>query len=144
MLPVGGSLLLKVRPMVDELFFFDRKPGTLPLYEAVRHMICKGFDDVTIKVSKTQIAFANKHQFAFVSLPYRKIKGAPDVYILLTFGLERKEDHPRIAVSTEPYPGRWTHHVVIASVDDVDEQVREWINEAYHFARIKGIRRKRS
>ena len=120
--------------MINEAIFFDKKPGTLPLYEAVRKMIFTDFDDITVKVSKTQIAFANKYQFAFVSLPFRKIKGSPDTYILLTFGLRRREGHPRIAVSTEPYPGRWTHHLVIASADEVDAQVREWVNEAYHFA----------
>ena len=44
---------------------------------------------------------------------------------------------PRIVESTEPYPGRWTHHVIIQNADEVDEQVKEWIREAYHFANTK-------
>ena len=123
--------------MSDELFFFNNKPELFPIYETVRDMIYADFDDVKVKVSKTQIAFSNKYQFAFVSLPFRKIKGSPDSAILLTFGLGRKAEHLRIFMATEPYPGRWTHHVMIKSVEEVDTQVKEWISEAYHFTLTK-------
>jgi len=124
--------------MIDELLFFDKKPEALPLYKAVRDMILSEFEDVTVQVHKTQISFSNKHGFAYAWLPPRsKIKGRPEVYIVLTFGLNRQEKHPRIMESVEPYPSRWTHHVVIQSVDEVDEQIKKWINEAYAFAMIK-------
>ena len=122
---------------MDELFFFHEKPEMLPVYESVRDMICAGFDDVKVKVSKTQIAFSNKYQFAFVSLPFRKIKGSHGSYIIFTFGLGRKEEHPLIFAATEPYPGRWTHHVMIRSVDEIGAQIKEWIGEAYHFSLTK-------
>ena len=112
-----------------------------PMYVAIRNIICANFEDVKVTVQKTQIAFSNKYQFVFVSLPLRKIKDSPGVYILLTLGMGRKIEHPRIAVSTEPYPGRWTHHIIIENENDVDAQIKEWISEAYHFTNAK--RRKR-
>ena len=112
-------------------------PGALRLYEAVRDMIFSEYEDVTVKVHKTQISFSNKHGFAFVSLPYRKVKGCPDVYVILTLGLNRRLEHPRVWQSVEPYPGRWTHHVIIQSEDEVDAQIVEWIREAYQFANEK-------
>jgi len=72
-----------------------------------------------------------------VSLPFRKVKGRPKCCVVLTFGLSYQVDHPRITESTEPYPRRWTHHVLIQSADEVDEQIMEWISEAYHFANSK-------
>jgi hypothetical protein len=88
-----------------------------------------------MEVQKSQIKFSNKHGFAFVWLPIgRKIKGRSGVYIVVTFGLEHRVDDPRIAVSVEPYPNRWTHHVVVQSVDEVDEQLVGWLREAYDFA----------
>ena len=123
--------------MIEEALFFDKKPTMLPVYEEVRDMICTKFEDVKVMVKKTQIAFSNKYQFAFVSLPFRKIKGSPDLYILLTLGLGRMVDHPRIAVSVEPYPGRWTHHIIIQSKDEIDGEIKEWISEAYHFSNSK-------
>ena len=121
----------------DTMIFFDRLPGTLPLYEAVANQIHAEFPDVKVKVQKTQITFANKHGFAFVSLPVRRRKSWPKVCILLTFGLNRRETHPRIEISSEPYPNRWTHHVIIQSADEIDEQIMDWIREAYHFAANK-------
>ena len=127
---------------IDEIAFFDRTPGALRLYEAVRDMISLEFEDVTAKVHKTQISFSNRHGFAFVSLPYRKVKGSPDVYIILTFGLNRRSEHPRVWQSVEPYPGRWTHYVIIQNENEVDAQIAEWIMDAYWFANEK--RRARS
>ena len=45
----------------DILFFFGEKPAALPLYEALEARILAEVDNVTVKVQKTQIAFANKH-----------------------------------------------------------------------------------
>ena len=121
----------------DILVFFDRMPQALSLYETVARKICGNYTDVRIKVSKTQISFSNKYNFAFVSLPTRNIKNRPKVCIILTFGLVRKIDHPRIEISVEPYPNRWTHHVIIQNADEVDGQIMEWIDEAYHFSLTK-------
>jgi len=118
----------------DALMFFDKMPQALPLYEAVAENICGRYAGVKISVKKTQISFSNKYNFAFVSLPVRKVKNRPAVYIILTFGLCRQISHPRIAVSTEPYPNRWTHHVIIQSADEIDAQVMAWIDEAYYFS----------
>ncbi|MCL2544815.1 MAG: DUF5655 domain-containing protein [Clostridia bacterium] len=122
---------------VELLSFFAKMPEAFPLYEAVAARVCGALANVGVQVKKTQISFVNKHLFACVSLPFRRMKDRPDVYIILTFGLNHRVEHPRIAQSTEPYPGRWTHHVLIQSEDEIDEQMMEWVCEAYHFAMIK-------
>lgn len=119
----------------DILFFFDKNPEALPLYEALEERIQSEIQDVTIKVQKTQIAFANKHNFAFVSfLPARKAKERPDIYITVTFGLGYRKESPRIDTATEPYPNRWTHHMLISRVDEVDDELMGWIKEAGAFS----------
>lgn len=119
----------------DILFFFDKHPEALPLYEALEERIQSEIQDVTIKVQKTQIAFANKHNFAFVSfLPARKAKERPDIYITVTFGLGYRKESPRIDAATEPYPNRWTHHMLISRVDEVDDELIGWIKEAGAFS----------
>lgn len=123
--------------MDDYLFFFNEKPDAIPLYEAVREMICGELEDVTIKVMKTTISFSNRYAFAYVSLPVRKMKGRPELYIILTFGLGYQLKHARIAESVEPYPGRWTHHVIIQDAAEVDAQINEWLRGAYDFANTK-------
>ncbi len=124
--------------MQDDIWlFFEKSPKALPLYEAVADNIEHVLGTVRIKVSKTQIAFANKYQFAFVSLPVRKIKELPETCVILTFGLCRQLVHPRIWQSVEAYPNRWTHHTVISSPEQVDDEVMGWLKEAHDFALIK-------
>ena len=119
----------------DELFFFDEKPAAIPLYEAFAKRLLAEIDNVTVKVRKTQISFSNKYNFAFVSLlPVRKAKARPETYITVTFGLRYNKESPRIDAATEPYPNRWTHHMLISSTDEIDDELMGWIKEAAAFS----------
>lgn len=123
----------------DVLYFFDGRPEALPLYEAFEQKVFSAVDGVKVKVQKTQIAFSNRHNFAFVSfLPVRKAKERPKVYIVVTFGLGYCVESPRIDAAVEPYPGRWTHHVLIAGTEEVDDELMGWIKEAATFSDGKG------
>ena len=122
----------------DELFFFNEKPAALPLYEAFAQRLFAEIDNVTIRVQKTQISFSNKYNFAVVSfLPARKAKGRPKTYITVSFGLQYRKESPRIDVASEPYPNRWTHHMLISSVEEIDDELMEWIKEAATFSANK-------
>ncbi len=73
----------------------------------------------------------------FAGVPFAKVRKAkerPETYIVVTFGLSHKVESPRIDVATEPYPGRWTHHVLIASEEEIDEELLGWVKEAEAFA----------
>lgn len=118
----------------DVLFFFESHLEALPLYEAFEAQV-ERLGEVNIRVQKAQIAFSNRHNFAFVSfLPARKAKDRPKTYITVTFGLGRRVDSPRIDIATEPYPGRWTHHVLVSSTEEIDGELMGWIREAYNFS----------
>lgn len=122
----------------DILFFFGEHMSALPIYGRLEERILAQIPDVKIKVAKTQITFANKRGFAFVSYnPCRKAKDRPAVRMTVTFGLGYRKESPRIDVATEPYPGRWTHHVMVGSVDEIDEELLGWIQEAAEFSAAK-------
>ena len=119
----------------DILFFFADRMDALPMYEKLEEQILVQIPDVKIKVAKTQITFANKRGFAFVSFnPCRKAAHRPQVWLALTFGLGYRKESPRIDVATEPYPNRWTHHVMVGSVDQIDDELINWIREAAEFS----------
>ena len=119
----------------DELFFFDRKPMALPMYEVLRENVLAGIPDVRIEVKKTQISFFSKHMFAAVSFtPVRKAKDRPDPFLTITFGLPRRVESTRINAAAEPRPGRWTHHVMIGTGEEIDDELLAWIREAAGFA----------
>jgi len=119
----------------EVLYFFDGKAEALPLYEAFEQKVFSEVDGVKVKVQKTQIAFSNKHNFAFVSfLPVRKAKERPEVYIVVTFGLGYCVESLRIDTAVEPYPGRWTHHVLISGEEEIDDELMGWVKEAAVFS----------
>lgn len=37
----------------------------------------------------------------------------------------------------EGYPGRWTMHIVIGEVEEMDEELFGWVRQAYEFANSK-------
>ena len=122
----------------DILLFFDKHPEALPLYEALEERILAELRDVKIKVQKTQITFSNKRNFAFVSfLPVRKAGERPDIFIVVTFGLSYRKESPRIDAATEPYPNRWTHHMLISRTEEIDDELMGWIEEAAVFSARK-------
>ncbi len=119
----------------DEIFFFDAKPTALPLYEAFREAILERMTDVRIEAKKTQISFFIRRMFAAVSFtPVRKAKDRPDPFVTITFGLSYRKESARIDAATEPYPNRWTHHVMIGAKEEIDDELLSWIVEAAVFA----------
>ena len=121
----------------DELLFFDKMPAMLPVYARLREQLEAAYPDLGIRVGKSQISFRNRYGFAAASLPWRRVKGWPAEYLLVTFGLARRLDDPRIAQAVEPYPNSWTHHVLVQTPEEVDETLLRWIDEAYWFAQSK-------
>ncbi len=120
------------------LFFFDKHPDALPLYETLEKKILDEIENVQIKVQKTQISFYNRHLFACVSfMRVRPKKDCPDSYIVLTFGLNHKRESPRIDIVSEPYPNRFTHHLLISAPEEIDEELMGWIREAAEFSERK-------
>lgn len=125
--------------MDDKLLrFFDQMPEALPLYQKFEREVLSRVEDVHIKVQKTQITYSNRHVFACVSFAkVRKAKERPPVYIVVTFGLAYKKESPRIDIATEPYPNRWTHHVLVSEEEQIDEELLGWVEEAAAFSVAK-------
>ena len=122
---------------MDMLLFFDGRPLELTLYEALSQRMDAAFPDISVKVQKSQISFYGKHLFAAVSLPIRRRKDWPVHCILVTFGLSYPISSARIAVAVEPYPNRWTHHVVVSEESQLDTELFDWLREAYEFSENK-------
>ena len=119
----------------EELFFFDRKPAALPMYEVFRKSVLAEIPEAGIEVGKTQVSFFTGHMFAAVSFtPVRKAKDRPDPFLTITFGLPRRVESTRINAAAEPHPGRWTNHVMIGTGEEIDDELLAWIREAAGFA----------
>ena len=125
-------------PDTNALMFFDQHLDALPLYQAFEELLFDSFPVVNKRVKKTQITFSNRHVFACVSFARVKRKTElPMGYMVVTLGLPTQLDSERVAVKTEPYTGRWTHHIVINKPEELDEELLSWMRAAYTFADTK-------
>ena len=116
----------------ETLLFFGSAPATLALYEGLEEMILAAFPDTRVIVQKSQIAFDCGRRFAFVSLRGKRL--------MVSFGLGRREDSPRVLQAVEPYPGRWTHHTRVDSPCALDAWLMSMLAEAHAFAQAKSCR----
>lgn len=121
----------------EERRYFDQMPAMFPVYVQLKERLEQRYENIRVKVTKTQISFSNRYIFTVVSLPWRRHKGWPEKYLLVLFGLDYKKDSPRIIQAVEAGRRRWTHHVLVEGKDGIDEELMQWIDEAYRFSLFK-------
>lgn len=119
----------------DVLAFLGGEPGKIALFEAYKAAVLFCGESAR-KVTKTQISWGNPYLFAMLSHP-RRAADRKSGALLATFGLNRRLDSPRILQAVEPYPGRWTHHILVTEAGQIDEELMGWLREAWDFAESK-------
>lgn len=118
----------------DVLFFFQGRPLELSLYQLLFRRMEERFPRASVRVQKSQISFYGRHLFGAASLPVRRKRDWPRECLVVTFGLDHRLDSPRVAVAVEPYPGRWTHHILLTAAEEADGELMDWLAEARDFA----------
>lgn len=125
-------------PMTPAGFFRDH-PEEQRLFEAVKERILRKIPQSRILIQKSQIAFQGGgdppgRAYCWIWLPIRKgIKNRPEHYLVLTIPAPERINSARIVEAVEPAPGRWTHHLIIASAMELDEEILEWLIQADHW-----------
>jgi hypothetical protein len=112
--------------------FLDKQPGARPLFAAVQRAVNK-VGKASIRVTKSQIAFRRRKNFAFAWLSGQYLRGkvAP---LVLTLSLPTRVPSPRWKQVVEPSPGHFTHHLELRKVGDVDDEVVAWLRIAWKAA----------
>ncbi|MEV6280224.1 DUF5655 domain-containing protein [Nocardia sp. NPDC051832] len=82
-----------------------------------------------IRVTKSQIAFRRKRNFAFLWLPGQYLKN-PDAEVVVSFVLDREVKSKRFKEVAHPAPERWMHHLEVRKPGDLDQEVGEWLRAA--------------
>ena len=121
----------------DVLFFFNGRQRELALYQELVRQMDSLFPDMSVKVGKSQISFYGRHLFAAASIPLRRKKGWPKECLMVTLGLSRPLPQNIAAVSTEPYPGRWTNHILVENEGQIDIRLLSLLREAWDFSQNK-------
>ena len=112
--------------------FFSGQDESRQLFEAVYRAV-RAIGPVELRVSKSQVAFRRRKAFARVWMPsqYLQRKAAP---LVLTFCFYERDMSPRWKEIVEPTPGRFTHHLELYSLAEVDNEVCNWLRKAWMIA----------
>jgi hypothetical protein len=113
--------------VLDE--FFQDHDASLLIFEAVHHAM-EAIGPTELRVGKSQVAFRRRIGFAYVWMPDQYL-GAGHTPLVLSVALRRKDASPRWKQIVEPVPGRYMHHLELYSSDQIDNQVKAWLQEAW-------------
>ena len=112
--------------------FFEGYDEARILFEAVCRVI-ETIGPAKLRVTKSQIAFHRRRAFAWAWTPgrYLRCNVAP---LVLTLSFRSRDPSPRWKQVIEAYPGRFTHHLELYSLKEIDEEVRDWLRNAWETA----------
>ena len=111
--------------------FFRERTLELNLYSVFAAAVRERLPQTITRFRRSQITFAGRRGFAAVWIPPFKVRGRPEHYIVVSFAADRRIDHRRIVSVAEPYPHRWTHHVLVSCPEDVDDLLLDWVEQAF-------------
>lgn len=82
-----------------------------------------------VRVSASQVTFRRRRGFAFVWRPSRWLRSP--IPAVLSIAFASRVDSPRWKSIAHPAPRIWMHHLELASPDEVDAEVAEWLRRAW-------------
>ena len=88
-------------------------------------------DPITVLPEKTRIAFQVRMSFAAFTLKKHLLNG----HVVLA----RRRDSPRFTKVWGPSPRNQVHEFRLRGPDDVDEEVADWLREAYAVGQQKHL-----
>jgi predicted transport protein len=109
--------------------FFAGWDDSFQLFEVLRKEI-EMLGPAEMRVQKSQVSFRRARPFAFVWIPGKTLHRKAAL-LVLTLGFCYRDDSPRWKEIVEPHPGRFTHHLELYSVEEIDDQVRSWLKAAW-------------
>ena len=116
----------------DIIKFFHGRDASLKLFKLLRKLIERNCSP-KIEVSKTQISFGEDYKYIWVWLPQRWTAKRSEDSITLTILTGDKLRNKRIVESVQPKKGYWTHHILIDSKKDLDNEIEDLLKASYKF-----------
>ena len=116
--------------------FFNNDTELIGIYnELIRQL--EILPKMTIKKRNTfdhMVVLCNRRNFAYLSLLDSEGVFMSEGFRII-FGLNHIISDNRIQAVTEPHAGRFSHHVTIKTINDIDGQLLEWLKKAYETAK---------
>lgn len=115
-----------------EDFFAAKDPYTLDILRPLLWGALERWPEVQIVTQKSQVGLRDPRPFCAI-YPPRAAQDRKAHALGFSLFLPRPLSSSRISMAVEPYPGRWTNHMVLSSPEDVDAELWQWMTEARRF-----------
>lgn len=102
---------------------FKGKENLLPIYDRLLTLVSGFGNDVKVTPKKTSVSIIRKKQFAL-------IKPATKTRIDLGLKMKDKSITDRLG-NSGPFGTMCTHRVQLSDINQVDDELKEWLQEAY-------------
>jgi hypothetical protein len=109
---------------------FRQRPQARAIHEAVCAAVAKIGPSKT-RTSKSQVGFYRGRSFAATWIPEKYLKNDRLAPLVLSIYLPRCDRSNRWKEVVEPSRGRFTHHVELRHVSDVDDFIERRLAEAW-------------
>jgi hypothetical protein len=113
-----------------EALFARSEPHVIQIFDRLADMV-QAYGPVTIVPQKTRVVF--QVRVRFLGCVPRKS------YLLCNFEFAQRRPHPRFRKIVTYYPHWHGHELRVDSVQELDDQVAEWIRESYAVGEQKPI-----
>ena len=110
---------------IDPEAFFEGSELGVAVYRWARALV----PDAEVRVTRSQVALRRGRGFAWLWRP-RMYLGRRGAEIALSMALPRKDPSPRWKEIVHPGPRTWMHHLEVAELDQLDDEVVAWLLEA--------------
>ena len=111
---------------------FAGVPRGLGICRAVEHSIAT-LGECSVRLTQSQVAFRRRKGFAYLWCPGQYI--ASDVPAVLSIALPHQIRSDRFKEVAHPSTHVWMHHLELSDGAEVDDEVRQWLAEAYASAK---------
>ena len=116
-----------------EQFLKDKSEDAIALYDRFVEAVAE-CGDIILAPAKTRVGFQVRMIFAAI---YRLDDRGLRAHVVLA----RRLEHPRFTRIETFSPRNHAHHFELSGVDEIDDEVREWLREAYSVGRQDHLRR---
>jgi hypothetical protein len=127
-----GRAAVPARVAADPEAFFAGHPEAFRVFEDVRSVV-EAFGTVEVRTTRSQVAFRRRRGFAYLWLPGRWL-AHPAAEVVLSVALPRMDGSPRWKEVVHPSRSIWMHHLEVTMPEDLDDEVRRWLREAFDAA----------
>lgn len=118
--------------MRPEEQLFAGHPTPLAVSDRLREVL-DGVGPYEVRLTRSQVGFRRRRGFASVWRPGQYLS-SPGAEAVVSIVLAREDGSSRWKEVVHPSNRWWMHHLEVHGPEDLDEQVEQWLREAWELA----------